>query len=58
MSRGYVPVRRRRHGGADRLLTPWASADGKLYANLADPQVRAKIREEILHPTSELGEPG
>lgn len=39
--------------GLTACLPPWASADGKLYANLADPQVRAKIREEILHPTSD-----
>ncbi|AGA29494.1 N-acyl-D-amino-acid deacylase family protein [Singulisphaera acidiphila] len=39
--------------GLTACLPPWASADGKLYANLADPQIRAKIREEVLHPTSE-----
>ncbi|WP_435015461.1 N-acyl-D-amino-acid deacylase family protein [Tundrisphaera sp. TA3] len=39
--------------GLTACLPPWASADGKLYANLADPAIRARIREEILHPTSE-----
>ncbi|WP_406695671.1 D-aminoacylase [Singulisphaera sp. Ch08] len=39
--------------GLTACLPPWASADGKLFANLADPQIRAKIREEILHPTSD-----
>jgi len=31
-------------------LPPWASADGKLMENLADPAMRAKIRAEVLHP--------
>jgi dihydroorotase/N-acyl-D-amino-acid deacylase len=39
--------------GLTACLPPWASANGKLFANLADPQIRAKIREEILHPTSD-----
>ncbi len=34
-------------------LPPWASADGKLLENLRDPEMRAKIREEILHPKTE-----
>lgn len=29
---------------------PWASADGKLLANLADPAMRAKIKAEMLAP--------
>ncbi len=29
-------------------LPPWASADGKLLANLADPAMRAKIKAEVL----------
>jgi dihydroorotase/N-acyl-D-amino-acid deacylase len=32
---------------------PWAAADGKLLANLADPTQRAKIRDAMLHPTPE-----
>ncbi|WP_235963365.1 N-acyl-D-amino-acid deacylase family protein [Tautonia rosea] len=39
--------------GLTAALPPWASADGKLYENLADPVMRAKIKEEILNPTSE-----
>jgi N-acyl-D-amino-acid deacylase len=38
--------------GLTAALPPWASADGKLYENLADPETRAKIREEILNPSS------
>lgn len=30
-------------------LPPWASADGKLLENLTDPDMRAKIRDEILN---------
>ncbi len=29
---------------------PWAAADGKLLANLADPAMRAKIKDAMLHP--------
>lgn len=39
--------------GLTAALPPWASADGKLYENLANPEMRAKITEEILNPTSE-----
>ncbi|WP_152050059.1 N-acyl-D-amino-acid deacylase family protein [Tautonia marina] len=39
--------------GLTAALPPWASADGKLYENLANPEMRAKIKEEILNPTSE-----
>jgi N-acyl-D-amino-acid deacylase len=45
--------------GLTACLPPATSADGKLFENLANPQIRAKIREEILHPTSDwenLGE--
>jgi len=34
--------------GLSACLPPWASAGGKLYDNLADPEARARIREEIL----------
>ena len=34
--------------GLSAILPPWADADGKLYQNLADPAMRAKIRAEIL----------
>lgn len=32
-------------------LPPWSSADGKLFDNLRDPKVRAKIRAEMVAPT-------
>lgn len=38
--------------GLAACLPPWASADGKLFQNLADSVMRAKIRAEIAHPTS------
>ena len=37
--------------GLTACLPPWASADGKLFANLADRAMRAKIRAEIEKPT-------
>lgn len=45
--------------GLTACLPPWAAADGKLFDNLADPATRARIRAEILEPTSDwenLGE--
>lgn len=33
--------------GLTAVLPPWTAADGKLFSNLADPKVRAKIRQEI-----------
>jgi dihydroorotase/N-acyl-D-amino-acid deacylase len=39
--------------GLTACLPPWASADGKLFANLADDAVRARIRAEVEHPTSD-----
>jgi dihydroorotase/N-acyl-D-amino-acid deacylase len=33
--------------GLDACFPPWASADGKLFDNLADPQMRARIRAEM-----------
>lgn len=38
--------------GLSACLPPWADADGKLLENLADSEMRAKIRAEIEHPTS------
>ncbi|HVX30328.1 MAG TPA: D-aminoacylase [Nitrolancea sp.] len=32
-------------------LPPWASAGGKFFENLRDPEMRAKIRAEALQPT-------
>lgn len=37
--------------GLDACFPPWASADGKLFSNLADPGMRARIRQEIEHQT-------
>jgi dihydroorotase/N-acyl-D-amino-acid deacylase len=39
--------------GLSAILPPWANADGRLYQNLADPLMRAKIRAEVLHPTGD-----
>jgi len=39
--------------GLSAILPPWADADGKLYENLADPVMRAKIRAEVLHPSGD-----
>lgn len=33
--------------GLTACLPPWTAADGKLFDNLADPQVRARIKSEI-----------
>jgi dihydroorotase/N-acyl-D-amino-acid deacylase len=39
--------------GLTACLPPWASADGKLFENLANPAARARIRAEVEHPGSE-----
>ncbi|QDV33130.1 N-acyl-D-amino-acid deacylase family protein [Tautonia plasticadhaerens] len=39
--------------GLTAALPPWASADGKLYENLADPETRSEIRAEVLDPTTD-----
>ena len=39
--------------GLTACFPPWASADGKLFDNLASPEMRAKIRQEIEHQTEE-----
>jgi dihydroorotase/N-acyl-D-amino-acid deacylase len=39
--------------GLAACLPPWASADGKLLENLADPGMRAKIRDEMLNQKTE-----
>jgi dihydroorotase/N-acyl-D-amino-acid deacylase len=33
--------------GLSACFPPWASADGKLYENLANPEIRARIRAEM-----------
>lgn len=38
--------------GLAACLPPWASADGKLYQNLADPAMRTKIRAGVDHPAT------
>lgn len=37
--------------GLDACFPPWASADGLLYDNLADPDMRARIRAEMEEQT-------
>jgi N-acyl-D-aspartate/D-glutamate deacylase len=39
--------------GLTSVLPPWAAAGGKLYANLRDPMMRARIRAEALHPAGD-----
>ena len=39
--------------GLTAILPPWADADGRLYQNLADPAMRAKIRAEVLEPSGD-----
>ena len=39
--------------GLSSCLPPWAAAGGKLYDNLADPEMRAKIRAEVLNPSGD-----
>lgn len=36
--------------GLTSVLPPWAAAGGGYYENLRDPQMRARIRAEVLHP--------
>ena len=38
--------------GLTACLPPWASANGKLFDNLASSETRAKIRAEILNPST------
>jgi N-acyl-D-amino-acid deacylase len=39
--------------GLSACLPPWASADGKLLANLADPAQRARMKAEVLQERTE-----
>ncbi len=39
--------------GLTSVLPPWADADNKLYQNLRDPAMRAKIKEEALNPSGD-----
>ncbi len=36
--------------GLATVLPTWAEADGKLWSNLADPEIRARIKADILNP--------
>ena len=35
------------------VLPPWANADSKLFENLANPEMRAKIKNEMLNPSGD-----
>ncbi len=39
--------------GLTSVLPPWAAAGGKLYENVRDAAMRAKIRSEALHPAGD-----
>ncbi|CAN5727703.1 D-aminoacylase [soil metagenome] len=39
--------------GLTSVLPPWAEANGKLYENLTDPEMRARIKEEALNPSGD-----
>jgi len=39
--------------GLTSVLPPWADVDNKLYENLRDPAMRAKIRAEALNPSGD-----
>jgi N-acyl-D-aspartate/D-glutamate deacylase len=39
--------------GLTSVLPPWSAAGGKLYENLCDPEMRAKIRAEALDPAGD-----
>lgn len=39
--------------GLTSILPPWAEADGNLFNNLLDPQMRSKIRAEVLNPSDD-----
>jgi N-acyl-D-amino-acid deacylase len=49
--------------GLSACFPPWASEDGRLFENLADPRARARMREEMQRPATdwenlcELSEP-
>lgn len=39
--------------GLTSVLPTWVAADGELFDNLRDPATRARVREEVLHPSGE-----
>ena len=53
--RRHVPLHRQRHRPLDRSCRRGLAADGKFYDNLRDPEMRAKIRAEVLQPRRRLG---
>ena len=43
--------------GLSAILPTWVSADGKLFDNLRDPEIRARIREGMSRPIGTEGAP-
>ncbi len=41
--------------GLTAVLPDWVAADGKLYDNLRDPTIRARVREEMARAAGEAG---
>jgi N-acyl-D-amino-acid deacylase len=39
--------------GLTSVMPPWVAAGGRLYDNLLDPAVRARVRAEVLHPPAD-----
>jgi dihydroorotase/N-acyl-D-amino-acid deacylase len=39
--------------GLASVLPPWAAAGDKLYENVRDPEMRAKIKQEVMHPSGD-----
>jgi N-acyl-D-amino-acid deacylase len=39
--------------GLSAILPPWAAAEGRFFDNIADPEMRAKIRAEMLNPSGD-----
>ncbi|MFN8443562.1 MAG: D-aminoacylase [Caldilineaceae bacterium] len=39
--------------GLTSVLPPWADADAGIYENLKNPELRAKIRAEAIHPSGD-----
>ncbi len=37
--------------GLASVLPPWVAAEGRFYENLRDPLIRARIRQEVNHPS-------
>ncbi len=40
--------------GLTAILPPWSAEGGKLFANLADPATRQRIRHNIEHPSGDI----